>query len=166
MIYLSATYCKFCGPFTTHLTAAYQKLKQQNASVEVVLAMAFDPKDPSEETYMAKRSPMPFLSVPFKNTQQITKDLRARYGIKTFPNVIVLDKQRKLVNVNARTDIENDPQVRNFPWVDVGSDKEPITSCIALDEELENTPMVATMGMGSQLNKIISDEASKYRGKG
>jgi thiol-disulfide isomerase/thioredoxin len=156
MLYFSASYCPSCHEFSPKLKAAYKTLKKQGKKVEIIWPwLNKDPND--EKEYRDYRKGMPWLCTPFSNKTQ-TQELRDRFHVKLIPRLVILDKNRKVVNMDGRASVVEDPACKNFPWFAQIGDSPNVS---AWELESQAMPHVAMCGMGDHLNNLIQDAASQ-----
>lgn len=101
-IYFSAHWCPPCRAFTPKLVKAYNELKKKGESFEIVFVSA-DRSEAEMERYMKEES-MPWLAVPYSSPKR--HELVGRYAVLGIPTLIILDKNLKVVERDARSAFE------------------------------------------------------------
>ncbi|CAN6312410.1 unnamed protein product [Urochloa humidicola] len=84
-LYFSASWCPPCRKFTPKLVQIYEEQATQDKSLEVV----FISRDRDEESFDAYFAKMPWLAVPFPDSQCLQR-LMNRYKVNGIPNLIIL----------------------------------------------------------------------------
>jgi hypothetical protein len=117
-LYFSANWCQTCSGFTPVLEKLYAAQQARGAKqLEVVLV---------SQCRMAKATQyycldMPWLSMWHDANDEAgmkahTSALMAKYGITTIPALVLLDKQGRLICLDARAKCVADPEGTSFPW--------------------------------------------------
>jgi len=107
-IYFSAHWCGPCRAFTPKLIEAYQKLKKDGKSIEIVFASA----DKDEEQYKGYYATMPWKTLPFGDKRE--RALSTTFHVRGIPTLVFLDKKGDTISVNGRSLIED--ELNNYPW--------------------------------------------------
>jgi len=84
-LYFSASWCPPCRRFTPKLVQVYEQLTTQDRSLEVV----FVSRDRDEESFNAYFAKMPWLAVPFSDSDCLQR-LNKRYKVNGIPNLVIL----------------------------------------------------------------------------
>ncbi|RLN18460.1 hypothetical protein C2845_PM02G23760 [Panicum miliaceum] len=84
-LYFSASWCPPCRRFTPKLIEVYEELTTQDKSLEVV----FVSRDRDEESFNAYFAKMPWLPVPFSDSECLQR-LNKRYKVNGIPNLVIL----------------------------------------------------------------------------
>jgi len=88
-LYFSASWCPPCRLFTPKLIQTYQELELQQQSKKSLLEVVFVSRDRDEESFDAYFAKMPWLAVPFSDSESI-KRLMSRFKVNGIPNLVVL----------------------------------------------------------------------------
>ncbi|KAJ1296767.1 hypothetical protein BS78_01G327400 [Paspalum vaginatum] len=88
-LYFSASWCPPCRRFTPKLVETYKELGLQDKSL---LEVVFVSRDKDEESFNAYFAKMPWLAVPFSDSECI-KRLVSRFKVNGIPNVVILDAE-------------------------------------------------------------------------
>lgn len=95
-LYFSAASCGPCQRFTPQLVQVYNELSSSKAGFEVVFVSG----DEDEESFKDYFSKMPWLAVPFSDSQ--TRDrLDEVFKVRGIPNLVMIDDEGKMVNENG-----------------------------------------------------------------
>ena len=86
-LYFSASWCGPCKRFTPMLRDVYNILKQSGKSFEII----FVSSDSDEESFEQYYGAMPWLSVPFDETDVREGELPQRFGCSGIPHLVLLD---------------------------------------------------------------------------
>ena len=84
-LYFSASWCPPCRRFTPKLVQVYEQLTTQDKCLEVV----FVSRDRDEESFNAYFAKMPWLAVPFSDSDCLQR-LNKRYKVNGIPNLVIL----------------------------------------------------------------------------
>ncbi|KAL3636344.1 hypothetical protein CASFOL_020891 [Castilleja foliolosa] len=90
-LYFSASWCGPCKMVTPKLIDVYNELLQKDNKIEIV----FVSKDKDDEAFGAYFSEMPWLAVPFSDSETI-KQLNSLFSVKGIPSLVFLDEDGKL----------------------------------------------------------------------
>nr|CAB3495662.1 unnamed protein product [Digitaria exilis] len=85
-LYFSASWCPPCRQFTPKLIETYKELASQGKSFEVVFVSG-DKNDEAFNAYFAK---MPWLAVPFSDSEG-RKGINGRFKVSGIPHLVILD---------------------------------------------------------------------------
>ena len=99
-VYFASPECPACGGFTPALIDAYQELRSQGKSFEVVLVSLGSGS--SMFDHMTD-SNMPWLAVPSPSTT--ANALVHRYDVRWIPTLVVIDGSAKIVTTTGREDL-------------------------------------------------------------
>ena len=86
-LYFSASWCGPCKRFTPMLRDVYNILKQSGKSFEIIFVSSDSDDDSFEQYYGA----MPWLAIPFDDTDVREGDLPHRFGCSGIPHLVLLD---------------------------------------------------------------------------
>ncbi|XP_010553606.1 PREDICTED: probable nucleoredoxin 1 [Tarenaya hassleriana] len=94
-LYFSAAWCGPCQHFTPQLTEVYNELSPKG-DFEIVFVSG----DEDEESFKEYFSKMPWLAIPFTDSE--TRDrLDELFKVRGIPNLVILDENVKVVNTNG-----------------------------------------------------------------
>jgi nucleoredoxin len=110
-LYFSASWSPYCQAFTPILIDFYNEINAEEKQLEVIL-ISRDLKKEDFEDYYAK---MPWLALPFEDTRMIT--LVEKYGMKGFPNLLILKKDGEIATKNGKQDVINDDIAAFEKWL-------------------------------------------------
>jgi len=108
MIYLSAGWCGPCKQFTPLLKKFYK-----THPVEII----FLSQDIDEQSFESYCIQMPWLTVPWKYTEDVNNNLSQKVFTETIPTLIVLDSRGNILHRNAVEFLIRDPTGTYFPWI-------------------------------------------------
>ncbi len=104
ILYLSAHWCPPCRKFTPELVSQYTEMKKAGANIEVVFVSRDE--DVEHQFGYMKELAMPWPAAPFPKAEALAK----KYGGRGIPNVIVLDRNDKVVSQSYSGERYNGPQ--------------------------------------------------------
>ncbi|PAA85935.1 hypothetical protein BOX15_Mlig001154g3, partial [Macrostomum lignano] len=102
MLYFSAHWCPPCRSFTPVLAKFYAEAKAANKAVECVF-VSCDRDEASMWSYM-NESHGDYYVVPFDAEER--KGLSEQYGVSGIPCLVVVDEEGKVLQKNARNDVQ------------------------------------------------------------
>ncbi|CAI0453156.1 unnamed protein product [Linum tenue] len=111
-LYFSASGCKPSQGFTPLLLQAYEDLTKSKSDFEVV----FVSSDEDEESFDHYFSKMPWLAVPFSDSDT-RAGLRELFKVKATPHLVILDKQGK-VSCHGGVKIVTKYGARGYPFTE------------------------------------------------
>ena len=100
-LYFSAHWCPPCRGFTPKLINFYNTVNKNNKQLEII----FVSSDKSEAEFNEYFGTMPWLSIPFKH--EAIQNLKETFEIMGIPTFLVFNSDGKLIDVKARTTVEN-----------------------------------------------------------
>ncbi|CAN8241008.1 unnamed protein product [Cochlearia groenlandica] len=95
-LYFSAAWCGPCQKFTPQLLEIYTELVSSKASFEVIFVSG----DEDEESFTDYFAKMPWLAVPFADSETLDR-LDEVFKVRGIPNLVIVDDHGKLVNENG-----------------------------------------------------------------
>ncbi|BDA46917.1 probable Nucleoredoxin [Coccomyxa sp. Obi] len=111
-LYFSAHWCPPCRQFTPKLKEVYKAVKATGKQFEVIFVSS-DQSATQFEEYFAT---MPWLALPFANRAEAAATAE-RFGIRGIPALVIIDRNGKVINANARGAVMKDaPGGSQFPW--------------------------------------------------
>jgi thioredoxin-related protein len=93
-ILFSASYCKWCTTFTSHLLSVSPGLSQYN--IDIVLAGS----DKTKSDYEEYASRLGWPAIDFDDP--LRSDLRELYSIKTIPALVFIDSNGNIIDATGR----------------------------------------------------------------
>lgn len=97
-----------CRSFTTQLIAAYEQRQMQD-EMEIV----FVSSDTDEKQFESNFSTMPWLAVPYSEGAKTRKALTARFGVSSFPTLVVVEaKSGRVVTKQGQDCVSKNV----YPW--------------------------------------------------
>jgi len=112
MIYFSAHWCPPCRGFTPELITFYNKLKAKNPNIECV----FVSSDRDEASFNEYYGEMPWAALPFSE-RDIKSNLSSKFKVNGIPTLVVLNTDGSLITAKARSNVSEDPEGVQFPWI-------------------------------------------------
>ncbi|XP_066378874.1 probable nucleoredoxin 1-1 [Miscanthus floridulus] len=110
-IYFSASWCPPCRRFTPKLIEVYKELASQGKSFEVVFASA----DQNEEAFNEYFAKMPWLAVPFSDTEGRAA-LDGRFKVSGIPHLVILDAKTGEVYTEDGVEFVSEYGVEAYPF--------------------------------------------------
>lgn len=110
-VYFSAHWCPPCRTFTPKLIETYKKMKAKGVEFEIIFASS-DKEQKQFDEYYAE---MPWLAIPYSDRAR-KQALSQKFGVTGIPALVIMDKDMKVINPNARLRVSNDPEGDDFPW--------------------------------------------------
>jgi nucleoredoxin len=109
-IYFSAHWCPPCRGFTPQLAAAYKDhLKAKD--LEIVFVSS-DKDEKSFEDYYAEQ---PWVALPY-GKRDTKESLSKKFKVQGIPTFVILDQEGAVITADARGEVSEDPEGKNFPW--------------------------------------------------
>lgn len=100
-IYFASSGCPACGGFTPLLVEAYNQLKEDGRSFEVVLVSP-GIADATLLQYMGEAA-MPWLAVPSESSRPMA--LVKRYDVRWIPTLLVIDEEANILSLTGRDEV-------------------------------------------------------------
>ncbi|WOL12154.1 putative nucleoredoxin 1 [Canna indica] len=91
-LYFSASWCEPCQRFTPKLAETYNELSSRKCNFEIVYISA----DEDEDSYAVYFSKMPWLAIPFSDTD-IRDKVDNSFDVRGIPHLVILDANRKVL---------------------------------------------------------------------
>uniref|UniRef100_UPI00358FAD39 nucleoredoxin isoform X2 n=1 Tax=Myxine glutinosa TaxID=7769 RepID=UPI00358FAD39 len=110
-LYFSANWCPPCKAFTPLLCETYRRVREAGKKFEII----FVSSDRSEESFQQYFGEMPWLAVPYADTQR-RESLGKLYSIQGIPSLILLDPGGHLITSTGRVALLDDRLGLRFPW--------------------------------------------------
>lgn len=110
-LYFSASWSPYCQAFTPILIDFYSEINAEEKQFEVILVSRDMRKEEFEEYY----SKQPWLAVPFEDPR--LGSLVEKYGVKGFPNLVVLKKDGEVLTRSGKQDIINEDRAAFDKWL-------------------------------------------------
>jgi len=115
-IYFESTTCSACQQFTPQLISAYNELRLDGRSFEVVLVSWADNQD--DMLAHMRDTGMPWLAV--RNGGVVWGSLVQRYGVTGVPTLVVVDNDANTITMLGRNDIVSKGADAYDDWVVAG----------------------------------------------
>lgn len=116
-IYFAYRSCSVCNTFTPILVDAYQQLRQDGRSFEVILVSP-GVSNSSLLSYMAD-SEMPWLGMPSEGKK--SKDLIRRYNVQWVPTLVIIDGSARTVSLTGREDLNRKGIAAYDDWMAIST---------------------------------------------
>lgn len=100
-IYFSAHWCPPCRAFSPKLVKAYNALKKEGKSFELVFVSS-DRSEDAMRDYMRELE-MAWYAIPFDSAKR--RELAKTYGVRGIPRLVIIDDVGKVLAQNARGDV-------------------------------------------------------------
>eukprot|EP00397_Hematodinium_sp_SG-2012_P010499 GEMP01010614.1.p1 GENE.GEMP01010614.1~~GEMP01010614.1.p1 ORF type:complete len:299 (+),score=74.79 GEMP01010614.1:128-1024(+) len=111
-LYFSAHWCPPCKKFTPMLAETYKKLKKDKPNFEIV----FVSSDRDEQQFKEYFGQMPWIALPFSE-RSLKDKLSSHFNVQGIPTLAIVDADHKtVINSNARSAVQGDPEGKSFPW--------------------------------------------------
>ncbi len=98
--------------FLPQLIKIYQKLQADKKPFEIIFVSA----DKSDDGYNEQLAQMPWLAVPYTDTERLAA-LTDYFKIKEQPSVVIIDPSLNIVEADGRRVLGADREGDNFPWI-------------------------------------------------
>lgn len=109
-LYFSASWCGPCRRFTPTLIEAYNELTARGKDFQII----FVSSDEDEESFDKYFSKMPWLAIPFSDSDARDK-LEEMFGVKGVPQFVVLDENGKVL-IDDGVEIVRDYEADAYPF--------------------------------------------------
>jgi len=110
-IYFSASWCPPCQRFTPKLIEAYKELTSHGKSFEVIFVSG----DQDEEAFNAYFAKMPWLAVPFSDSEG-RKSLDERFEVNGIPHLVFLDAKTGEVLTDEGVEFVSEYGIEAYPF--------------------------------------------------
>lgn len=112
-LYFSASWSPYCQAFTPILIDFYNEINIEEKQFEIILV----PRDQKKEDFEEYYSKMPWLALPFEDSR--INGFVDKFGIKGFPNLIILKKSGEMATKNGKSDVINDDKAAFEKWLNL-----------------------------------------------
>lgn len=110
--FFSAHWCPYARVFTKVLARCYELVKEKHPNFEVV----FVSSDRDEQSFKEYFKTMPWLALPYAR-QEESDALSDNYNVVNMPTLVMINTVNgAVINEDACTEIELDPEGKRFPW--------------------------------------------------
>jgi len=111
-LYFSAHWCPPCRGFTPKLAEAYKEMVALGKAFEIIFVSS-DREEPAFKEYFAEQ---PWLALPYAD-RDLKNKLSAKFKVSGIPSLVILDGETgKIITMDGRSAITDDPKGENFPW--------------------------------------------------
>jgi len=100
--YFSAHWCPPCRKFTPILAEAYKTWQKEGYSIDIIFVSSDRDLDEFKEYY----NEMPWLAI-HKNQVDAINFLKSAFKVTGIPKLVILDKEGKLIDGDARNTVAN-----------------------------------------------------------
>ena len=106
----TASYCRSCKDFLPKMEAAAPQLDLH------VVVVGNDRTKEAHDAYL-KTLPAGWNTLPYESAVAVRDGLRAQFGVKTIPSLVIVDKRTgEVVTTAGRDAVVADPKGLQFPW--------------------------------------------------
>jgi len=148
-IYFSASWCGPCRKFTPVLVEAYNELVSKG-DFEVVFASA----DEDEESFKAYFSKMPWLAIPFSDSETRSR-LDELFHVRGIPHLVLLEETGKVATEDG-TDIIREYGVEAYPFTSAR-----IQELTDREEEARRNQSLRSLLISPSRDFVISSHGNK-----
>lgn len=148
-LYFSASWCPPCHRFTPIFAGVYEQLASKG-DFEVV----FISGDNDEESFKDYFSKMPWLSIPFSDSDTIER-LNELFEVQGIPHLVVLDANGK-VSTDAGVRLVSEYGVNAHPFT-----SEQIKLLKEKEEEAKRNQTISTILVSDSRNYVISNDGNQ-----
>ena len=114
-IYFSASWSPPCRKFTPILRDFFTEVNSLSPKLEIVFVSSDAAGGKTEEDFSRYYEEMPWLSIPFSETQRLQK-LRQEFHVQQIPCLIVLDQNAKTITKDGRQDVMREGEKAFADW--------------------------------------------------
>lgn len=148
-VYFSASWCGPCRKFTPTLVEAYNEVVSKG-DFEVVFASA----DEDEESFKGYFSEMPWLAIPFSDSETRSR-LDELFHVRGIPHLVILEETGKVVTEDG-VDIVREYGVEAYPFTSAR-----IQELRAQEEEARRNQSVRSLLISPSRDFVISSDGNK-----
>ncbi|CAJ0941273.1 unnamed protein product, partial [Mesorhabditis belari] len=109
-LFFGAYWCPPCRQWIKQLIPAYESLKKNGISLEII----FCSSDRSQEFYDEFTGMMPWMAFPFDPSHTVL--LTRLFNISGIPSLILIDEENRVITRHGRQTLVDDPKGVHFPW--------------------------------------------------
>ncbi|KAG2540170.1 probable nucleoredoxin 1-1 [Panicum virgatum] len=150
-LYFSASWCPPCRRFTPKLIELYKELASQGKSFEVVFVSG----DQDEEAFNSYFGKMPWLAVPFSDSEG-REGLDGRFKVSGIPHLVILDAKTGEVYTEDGVEFVSEYGVEAYPFT-----PERINELKEQEKaEKDNQTIQSVLGTSTR-NYLISNKGDK-----
>ncbi|XP_038890282.1 probable nucleoredoxin 1 [Benincasa hispida] len=148
-LYFSASWCPPCRRFTPVFAGVYEELASKG-DFEVI----FVSSDRDEDSFKDYFSKMPWLSIPFSDSETI-KRLKELFKVRGIPHLVVLDPSGK-VSTNQGVRLVSEHGVNAYPFT-----SEQIQHLKDKEEEARRNQTISSILVSNSRNYVISNDGNQ-----
>ena len=111
--YFTAHWCPPCRVFTPFLAEIYKEVNKKEKEFEII----FVSSDKSKSEYESYFEEMPWLAVPFDDSETIKK-LKTKYFVSGIPTLVIVDNEGNVLNEDGYLELSqsDDPVETINDW--------------------------------------------------
>lgn len=148
-LYFSASWCPPCHRFTPIFAGVYEELVSKG-DFEVV----FVSSDNDEESFKDYFSKMPWLSIPFSDSET-NQRLNELFKVRGIPHLVVLDANGKVLT-NDGVRLVSEYGVNAYPFT-----SEQIKLLKEKEEEAKRNQTISSILVSNSRNYVISNDGTQ-----
>ncbi|KAM0853089.1 hypothetical protein ACQ4PT_051328 [Festuca glaucescens] len=150
-LYFSASWCPPCRRFTPKLIEAYKELASHGKSFEVVFVSG----DQDEEAFNAYFAKMPWLAVPFSDSEG-RKGLDGRFEVRGIPHLVILDATTGEVLTGDGVEFVSEYGIEAYPFT-----PERISELKEQEKAAKDNQTIHSVLGTPERNYVISNKGDK-----
>ncbi|KAK3146994.1 hypothetical protein QOZ80_3BG0276350 [Eleusine coracana subsp. coracana] len=150
-LYFSASWCPPCKRFTPKLIEVYNELASQGKSFEVVFVSG----DQDEEAFSAYFAKMPWLAVPFSDSEG-REGLDGRFKVTGIPHLVILNAKNGEVYTEDGVEFVSEYGVEAYPFT-----QEKINELKEQEKAAKDNQTIHTVFGTAARDYLISNKGDK-----
>ncbi|KAK3151863.1 hypothetical protein QOZ80_3AG0251710 [Eleusine coracana subsp. coracana] len=150
-LYFSASWCPPCKRFTPKLIEVYNELASQGKSFEVVFVSG----DQDEEAFSAYFAKMPWLAVPFSDSEG-REGLDGRFKVTGIPHLVILNAKKGEVYTEDGVEFVSEYGVEAYPFT-----QEKINELKEQEKAAKDNQTIHTVFGTAARDYLISNKGDK-----
>ncbi|XP_038889487.1 probable nucleoredoxin 1-2 [Benincasa hispida] len=151
-LYFSAGWCPPCCSFTPKLAKVYEELASENNDFEVI----FVSSDGDDRAFKAYFSKMPWLSIPFDDSET-KKKLKLLFELSGIPHLVVIDANGK-VSTDEGVDLVREFGVDAYPFT---FDRKNQLLVEKEEEAKRNNQTIASLLVSTSRNYVVCNDGNQ-----